>query len=265
MSEANPDLEKFDQEYRYGFVTDIEQESAPPGLSEDIVRRRHGPPDIPVGPNHPLTCPPPCGHPCATFSRESDMRALESMRVLGGAVALSLLLAACPNDTDKDTSPTGETGTEEDPSGLREDIFVQALLNPLDIVWVYDPNWTMNVEVTNPDNGNTAREDRMVVDILSGSSAVPRPTAEGPEGWVTQSYAAIRQDGYTLLLEQGSEWSISFLNCGSVIAPGDRGVLHATHMTVPVPAYYGENLGGPCEARSAIYLYEELAKTLGGK
>ncbi len=26
------------QQYKYGFVTDIEAESAPPGLSEDIVR-----------------------------------------------------------------------------------------------------------------------------------------------------------------------------------------------------------------------------------
>ena len=26
------------QEYKYGFVTDIEADSAPPGLSEDIIR-----------------------------------------------------------------------------------------------------------------------------------------------------------------------------------------------------------------------------------
>ncbi len=27
-----------DQEYKYGFVTEIESESAPPGLNEDIIR-----------------------------------------------------------------------------------------------------------------------------------------------------------------------------------------------------------------------------------
>ena len=27
------------QEYKYGFVTDIEQETVPPGLSEEIIRR----------------------------------------------------------------------------------------------------------------------------------------------------------------------------------------------------------------------------------
>ena len=27
-----------DKEYKYGFVTDIESESLPPGLNEDIVR-----------------------------------------------------------------------------------------------------------------------------------------------------------------------------------------------------------------------------------
>ena len=27
-----------DQEYKYGFVTDIEQDSIPPGLDEDVVR-----------------------------------------------------------------------------------------------------------------------------------------------------------------------------------------------------------------------------------
>ena len=27
-----------EQEYKYGFVTDIEAEAAPPGLNEDIIR-----------------------------------------------------------------------------------------------------------------------------------------------------------------------------------------------------------------------------------
>ncbi|MHC5052985.1 MAG: Fe-S cluster assembly protein SufB, partial [Planctomycetota bacterium] len=30
--------ERIDQEYKWGFVTDIEAESAPPGLNEEIVR-----------------------------------------------------------------------------------------------------------------------------------------------------------------------------------------------------------------------------------
>ena len=39
MSESGPDLEKLaNQEYKYGFVTDIEADQAPPGLNEDVVR-----------------------------------------------------------------------------------------------------------------------------------------------------------------------------------------------------------------------------------
>ena len=29
---------KIDQDYQYGFVTDIEQDTLPPGLSEDVIR-----------------------------------------------------------------------------------------------------------------------------------------------------------------------------------------------------------------------------------
>ncbi len=35
---SDPIQEKISQEYKYGFVTDIETDSAPPGLNEDIVR-----------------------------------------------------------------------------------------------------------------------------------------------------------------------------------------------------------------------------------
>ena len=39
VASENADLKKLaDREYQYGFVTDIEAESVPPGLSEDIVR-----------------------------------------------------------------------------------------------------------------------------------------------------------------------------------------------------------------------------------
>jgi Fe-S cluster assembly protein SufB len=39
MSTATETIEKFvSREYQYGFVTDVESDSAPPGLSEDIVR-----------------------------------------------------------------------------------------------------------------------------------------------------------------------------------------------------------------------------------
>jgi len=39
MVGANPELERIaKQEYKYGFVTDIEEDRAPPGLSEDVVR-----------------------------------------------------------------------------------------------------------------------------------------------------------------------------------------------------------------------------------
>ena len=39
MVGANPELERIaNQEYKYGFVTDIEEDRAPPGLSEDVVR-----------------------------------------------------------------------------------------------------------------------------------------------------------------------------------------------------------------------------------
>ena len=38
MSEANSIETLVKQDYKYGFVTDIESESAPPGLNEDIIR-----------------------------------------------------------------------------------------------------------------------------------------------------------------------------------------------------------------------------------
>src|SRR4249920_931323 len=39
MSTATETIEGLvQQEYKYGFVTDVETESAPPGLNEDIVR-----------------------------------------------------------------------------------------------------------------------------------------------------------------------------------------------------------------------------------
>ncbi|MCG8587670.1 MAG: Fe-S cluster assembly protein SufB, partial [Proteobacteria bacterium] len=39
MSEANPELEKLaNQDYKYGFVTDVDADQAPPGLNEDVVR-----------------------------------------------------------------------------------------------------------------------------------------------------------------------------------------------------------------------------------
>ena len=39
MSTADQIIEDFvATEYKYGFVTDIESESAPPGLNEDIIR-----------------------------------------------------------------------------------------------------------------------------------------------------------------------------------------------------------------------------------
>ncbi len=39
MSAAKPDVRKLaDQEYKYGFVTEIEADCAPPGLNEETVR-----------------------------------------------------------------------------------------------------------------------------------------------------------------------------------------------------------------------------------
>jgi Fe-S cluster assembly protein SufB len=39
MSSSNPEIERLaNQEYKYGFVTDIEADQAPPGLNEDVVR-----------------------------------------------------------------------------------------------------------------------------------------------------------------------------------------------------------------------------------
>jgi len=39
MSTATETIEGFvRQEYKYGFVTDVETDSAPPGLNEDIIR-----------------------------------------------------------------------------------------------------------------------------------------------------------------------------------------------------------------------------------
>ena len=36
---ANPELERIaNQEYKYGFVTDIEEDRIAPGLTEDVVR-----------------------------------------------------------------------------------------------------------------------------------------------------------------------------------------------------------------------------------
>ena len=41
MSTASPKIEDFiNREYDAGFVTDIEADSIPPGLDEDVVRRR---------------------------------------------------------------------------------------------------------------------------------------------------------------------------------------------------------------------------------
>ncbi len=40
MAGANPELERLaKQDYKYGFVTDIEEDRLEPGLSEDVVRR----------------------------------------------------------------------------------------------------------------------------------------------------------------------------------------------------------------------------------
>ena len=39
MSGTNPELERLaKQEYKYGFVTDIEEDRLPPGLTEEVVR-----------------------------------------------------------------------------------------------------------------------------------------------------------------------------------------------------------------------------------
>ena len=39
MSSATETIEGFvKSDYKYGFITDIEAESAPPGLNEDIIR-----------------------------------------------------------------------------------------------------------------------------------------------------------------------------------------------------------------------------------
>src|SRR6476659_5878881 len=39
MSTATETIEGFvNQQYRYGFVTDVEADAAPPGLNEDIIR-----------------------------------------------------------------------------------------------------------------------------------------------------------------------------------------------------------------------------------
>ena len=39
MAGANPELEKLaKQDYKYGFVTDIEEDRVAPGLTEDVVR-----------------------------------------------------------------------------------------------------------------------------------------------------------------------------------------------------------------------------------
>ena len=38
-NKSNPEIEKhIDQSYKYGFVTDIESETLPPGLDEDVIR-----------------------------------------------------------------------------------------------------------------------------------------------------------------------------------------------------------------------------------
>ncbi|MEO1574124.1 MAG: Fe-S cluster assembly protein SufB, partial [Pseudomonadota bacterium] len=39
MAKAQDDVEKFvDRKYEHGFVTDIESETLPPGLDEDVIR-----------------------------------------------------------------------------------------------------------------------------------------------------------------------------------------------------------------------------------
>lgn len=37
-NEVNPVESVINQEYKYGFVTEVEADSAPPGLNEDIIR-----------------------------------------------------------------------------------------------------------------------------------------------------------------------------------------------------------------------------------
>ncbi|HHO49516.1 MAG TPA: hypothetical protein ENK18_01285 [Deltaproteobacteria bacterium] len=52
-------------------------------------------------------------------------------------MVLALALAACTHEDDNPTSPTGDTGED-----LRvEDVFVQTILDPVDILWVLDPTW----------------------------------------------------------------------------------------------------------------------------
>lgn len=55
---------------------------------------------------------------------------------LEGAMVLALALAACTNNNDS-TVPTADTS--EDLSV--EDVFVQTLVDPIDILWVLDPTW----------------------------------------------------------------------------------------------------------------------------
>jgi len=39
MAKSNPIIDSaISQEYEYGFITDIEQETIPPGLNEDVIR-----------------------------------------------------------------------------------------------------------------------------------------------------------------------------------------------------------------------------------
>jgi len=50
MTETTTDLEQLlGRQYQHGFVTDIESETVPPGLDEDVVRlisRKKGEPDF---------------------------------------------------------------------------------------------------------------------------------------------------------------------------------------------------------------------------
>ena len=105
-------------------------------------------------------------------------------------MVLALALVACSGDSDE-TTMSADTGTPPTSAEV-EDVFVQTLLSPVDVLWVFDTNWTDGYE----------------------------------------SIVATRQDTiYETLLLHDPEWQMGFMSANWELVT-QRGVIRGVHNTV---------------------------------
>lgn len=63
------------------------------------------------------------------------------------SIVLAFVLAACDGATTSTTDTTGDSGTEPTTtSAVQEDVFTQLPIDPVDMVWVLDPNWEVGYD-----------------------------------------------------------------------------------------------------------------------